>query len=490
MTAALVYPHQLFADGPLLAPGRPVYLIEEPLLLSQYRFHVQKRILHRASLRAYADRLRAAGHEVRYVEHARIARTEDIATVLEADGVTAAVAYEPIDDWLETRLSAALAERGIALELLESPMFLTDRAACRAYAARARGRLRMRDFYAWQRRRLGVLVDEDGAPAGGRWSFDTENRKRIPADHPVPPDPAPSANPYVAEARDYVVRAFPDAYGTADAFFYPVTHEEAATWLSAFLAEKLRDFGPYEDAITTRGAVLYHSVLSPLLNVGLLTPRQVLDATLAHAERASVPLPSLEGFVRQVIGWREFVRLSYLVQGRAQRSRNALRATRPLPESFWTGTTGIEPIDHTVLSVLRHAYAHHIPRLMVMGSFMTLAGIRPDDAYRWFMELFIDAYDWVMVPNVYGMALYADGGLITTKPYVASSAYLRRMADYPRGDWEAAWDALFWRFVGAHEAAFAQSGRLGFVRIQYKKMSAEKRAAYATRAEAFLASLG
>jgi deoxyribodipyrimidine photolyase-related protein len=245
----------------------------------------------------------------------------------------------------------------------------------------------------------------------------------------------------------------------------------------------------YEDAQVAREPVLYHSVLTPMLNIGLLQPQQVLDATLAHAARHAVPLNSLEGFVRQLVGWREFLRIVYEREGRRQRTRNFWGFSRRIPAAFWTGTTGIAPVDIVIQKVLAGAYNHHIERLMVLGNFFLLCEFDPDEVHRWFMEMYIDAYDWVMVPNVYGMSQFADGGLLATKPYLSGSNYLLKMGDWPKGDWQATWDGLFWRFLHVNRDFFTKNPRLGMLVRTFDKMSETKQAAHLAHAEAFLATL-
>jgi len=208
-----------------------------------------------------------------------------------------------------------------------------------------------------------------------------------------------------------------------------------------------------------------------MLNIGLLSPRQVIDAATGQMER--VPLNAMEGFVRQVIGWREFVRLVYRTRGRRQRTQNFWRFSRGMPASFYDGSTGIDPVDHVIRQVLRTGYCHHIERLMVLGNFMLLCEIEPDAVYQWFMELFIDAYDWVMVPNVYGMSQYADGGLMTTKPYVSGSRYVLKMSDFKRGPWCAVWDALYWRFIDRHAEYFAGNPRMAMMAKMRIKLGAK-----------------
>ena len=484
MQALVLFPHQLFASNERLARGRAAYLVEDALFFRQYPFHKHKLVLHRASMKAHAARLAAAGIAVHYVDSRDAPDMAAVASRLARDGVEALDYVDPVDDWLERRLLREAARAGIGTRRHATPMFLTSARLLEAQFA-GRRRVRMADFYAAQRRDLGILMD-GAAPVGGRWSFDAENRKRLPRGL-VPPPPAPPApGDRVRAAAAYVDANFPSNPGSTADFGYPVTPEEARAWLDDFVAHRLARFGDYEDAIAADGAVLFHSVLTPSLNTGLLEPREVVDAALAAK---GVPLNSLEGFVRQVIGWREYVRGCYVHFGRAQRTRNFWGHDRALPSGLWTGDTGLLPLDTVVRRVLGSAYAHHIERLMVLANFMQLAGVHPDEAYRWFMALFIDAYDWVMVPNVYGMALHADGGRMTTKPYVSGANYLLKMSDFPRGPWCEDWDALYWTFVGRHRAFFERNPRTALAPRQLDRMDAGRRARLEARAEALLARL-
>jgi deoxyribodipyrimidine photolyase-related protein len=264
------------------------------------------------------------------------------------------------------------------------------------------------------------------------------------------------------------------------------TFKDADNWLNEFLQNRFEKFGIYEDAIVAKETVLYHSVLSPMLNIGLLTPKQIIDKALAIGEEKNIPLNSLEGFIRQIIGWREFIRIVYEREGSKQRNTNYWKFTKKIPSSFWTGTTGIPPIDQTIQKILETGYCHHIERLMVLGNFMLLCEFDPDEVYKWFMEMFIDAYDWVMVPNVYGMTQFADGGLMTTKPYISGSNYLMKMSDYEKGDWQAIWDGLFWRFMHEHRDFFLKNPRLGMLVGTFDKMSEEKKNAHLNNANQFL----
>ena len=485
MLAGLIFPHQLFPDHPALAGADLCVLVEEPLLFRQYEFHAQKLILHRASMRHYHDELVKQGRKVRYVASAEIGETGHLAPLLATAGVTRVQLVDPCDDWLERRLGKSLAAEGISHRQLKDPHFLTPSEEFDRYAA-GREKWFFTDFYTAQRKRLNVLLDARGRPVGGKWSYDPENRKKLPRDVTVPdvawPEPAES----VREAQQYVRANFPGAPGQIEGFRYPVTAQQARQGLADFLDHRFEQFGIYEDAMQADEPFLFHSVLTPALNIGLISPQEVVDAALARIER--VPLNSLEGFVRQIIGWREYMRGVYRAFGRRQRTGNFWNHARPMPAPFYDGTTGIEPVDVVIRRVLRHAYSHHIERLMILGNFMLLCEISPDAIYQWFMELFIDAYDWVMVPNVYGMSQHADGGLITTKPYISGSSYVLKMSNYRKGPWCPIWDALYWRFVHKHREFFAANPRMSVMVSQCDRMGSRMDEHLAT-AERFLNQL-
>jgi deoxyribodipyrimidine photolyase-related protein len=487
---SLVFPHQLFSNHPAIDKKRPVYLSEEWLFFRQYRFHQQKLVLHRASMRYYHDRLLQQGHTVHYIAtHQPENDCRELLAGLAAAGIAELHLAHPTDDWLLQRLQKAAARYGMALQLYDSPNFLNTPQSTAAFF-NGRKTYFQTDFYTWQRKQRKILLQTDGKPVGGKWTFDSDNREKFPKGQPVPPLPLPPDNEYLAEARLYVQQHFGHHYGNANTpHLFAVTHKDAGQWLADFIGHRLAGFGPFEDAIVAKETVLHHSVLTPMLNIGLLQPQQVLDQVLQAAARQQVPLNSLEGFVRQVMGWREFIYLVYHREGRRQRTTNYWQFSRKLPASFWTGQTGIPPIDTTIKKILNTGYCHHIERLMVLGNFMLLCEFDPDEVYRWFMEMFTDAYDWVMVPNVYGMTQFADGGLMTTKPYIGGSNYLMKMGDYAKGPWQAVWDGLFWRFMHVHRSFFLQNPRLGMLVNMFDKMPPEKRAAHLANADGFLQKL-
>ncbi len=491
----IIFPHQLFRQHPALEKERQIFIVEEKLFFNQYNFHKQKLVLHRASMQCYKNWLENKNYTVKYIEaHDPVSDARNLVKHLAEKYCKEIHVAEVIDDWLSRRLLSACQQHNIQLQVYQSPSFINSMKDANDFFDNKQ-RYFQTDFYIWQRKKYKLLLDVSDHPVGGKWSFDSENRKRFPKNEIAPALHLPKQNKYVSEARTYVEQHYTNNYGSnKDPFyntngFFPVTFTESEQWLDDFIQYRFKKFGVYEDAIIAKEQVLHHSVLSSSLNIGILTPKQVIDAVIENAYKHNIPLNSLEGFIRQIIGWREYIRIVYEREGRKQRTKNYWNFTRKIPISFWNGTTGIEPIDAVIKKVLQSAYTHHIERLMVLGNFMLLCEFNPDEVYKWFMELFIDAYDWVMVPNVYGMTQFADGGIMSTKPYISSSNYLIKMSDFKKGKWQQTWDALFWRFMHVHRDFFKSNQRIGMLLTTFDKMSEEKKASYLDTAENFLRSL-
>jgi deoxyribodipyrimidine photolyase-related protein len=436
----------------------------------------------------YADFLHGRGYCVRYIESP--SEESDIRVLLpqlQQEGIGELHFCEVADNWLEKRIKQSAGN--IQLIRHDTPMFFNSLIELSGYF-RNKSRFFQTDFYISQRKQRGILL-ENGKPIGGKWSFDSDNRKPYPKAKSPPTVKLLQPNHYVQSARTYVEAHFSGNTGgvIAQGIAYPVTFEESRDWLDQFLANRFVEFGAYEDAIVAKARVLHHSVLTPMLNIGLLTPEFVVSRTLAFAHENAVPLNSLEGFIRQLCGWREFIRGVYVFAGTVERNRNFWGHTRPIPAAFWQGTTGILPFDIIVRKVLDTGYCHHIERLMVLGNFMLLCEFDPNAVYRWFMTLFIDAYDWVMVPNVYGMSQFADGGMMATKPYLSGSHYLLKMGDFSKGGWQEIWDGLFWRFLHSHRGYFSKNPRLGMLIRQFDAQPDAKRTRHLQNADNYLASL-
>jgi deoxyribodipyrimidine photolyase-related protein len=472
MEATVIYPHQLFlaAIHPALAPGRVVYLVEEALILTHNPIHRAKLVLHRLTMTEYATMLQTEGYDVRYLDIREYPTTNSVFARLQHDGVAVMHVCDTTDDYLEQALTKASKTYGFARQWYDSPLFfLTKTEASNRYK---KSRRHMGRFYKQLRIDTGILMN-GSEPFGGQFSYDADNRQKIPKGTLLPTDITLEAVP--ADVQTWLERVTGEQYGEP-VLWLPTRHTEAEKFLEEFLRDRLADVGPYEDANDTTHVRLWHSTLSPLLNIGLLTPKQIITTTLTYAKEHPVPLQSLEGFIRQITGWREFIRASYEGDGCTMRSKNFFNHTHTLPRGSWDATTSILPLDHTITTALRYGYTHHIERLMVAGNFFLLTQTHPDQVYRWFMGMFIDAYDWVMVPNVYGMSQFADGGLFATKPYISGSSYLRKMSNYSKGEWEELWTALYWNFIQTHTEFFSKNHRLSMMPKLLEKMSSEKRA--------------
>jgi deoxyribodipyrimidine photolyase-related protein len=485
----IVFPHQLFENSLLISKCDTIYIVEEWLFFKQYPFHQQKIAFHRATMQFYQSYLIQKGIHVVYVHSQEaISEIQTLIAHLKSIGIETIEYIDTIDNWLEKRITTTCAKYFIKTIKNTSPLFINTPEEINTYFS-TKKKLFQTDFYKHQRLKLNILMEQN-KPVGDKLSFDEENRQKYPKGKTPPAVHLFPMNEYYAESFQYTKQHFSDNYGNLNSsFIYPTNFQESKIWLNDFFKYRFSEFGAYEDAIVTDQLILHHSILSPLLNIGMLTPQYIIDESLSYARTHSIPLNSLEGFIRQIIGWREFIRAVYQLKGTEERNKNYWKFTRKIPSSFWDGTTGIEPIDNTIKKVLATGYCHHIERLMVLGNFMLLCEFDPNEVYRWFMELFIDAYDWVMVPNVYGMSQFADGGIMATKPYISGSNYLMKMSDYKKGNWQETWDGLFWRFMHEHRDFFLQNPRLGMLIRTFDKMSEENQQIHLSNAEKYLASL-
>jgi deoxyribodipyrimidine photolyase-related protein len=479
----IIFPHQLYkTNSTFLDRSRAVYLVEEPLLLTDFPTHKQKLLLHRLSLKTYEKELRSQGYDVYYFDVREFVTTEAWLDHLKTTGVTELHIADTTDNWLEKRLGVICSRLELSLIRYESEIFILRQGYKEKYLKSGK---HMARFYKQLRQETGILMDDDNEPVGGQYSFDEDNRQKLPKSVPLPEDISFIHNEDVEEALQWLEQIKSEQYGEAKVWL-PYDRAGAQAYLEEFIQNRLAGFGPYEDAITTRHKRLFHSTLSPLINIGLIEPMEVIEAALKYSKRHEVPLNSLEGFIRQILGWREFIRAAYEVDGTNMRNQNFFNQARTLPPTFWTGETVILPIDLTIKKALELGYNHHIERLMVLGSFMMLSEIHPNEVYRWFMAMYVDAYDWVMVPNVYGMSQFADGGSFATKPYISGANYLRKMSDLPGGNWEDTWTGLYWYFISKHVGFFNQNHRLSMMPKLLIKMSEDTRLNHLKNAKIWL----
>ena len=482
MEYTLIYPNQLFPNHPGISRNRRSILIEEPLFFGDEKYpvnyHKKKIALHHMSMRRYLSERLKDGYEIELVNYSDLKIKNHTEWIIKRFGIEVMHIIDVNDFELRRRIELASTKLNVSVKWYENPGFMLTQTDV---ISDFRGKKRhfMANFYKKQRKRFNILMDPEGKPVGGKWSFDSENRKKLPKGIDIP---EPIENDYsvdeINRSDAFITKYFNSNPGEIDGFNYPLDHSQAIKSLDHFLTDKFKLFGPYEDAITQVDSTLFHTVLTPYLNIGLITPKEVLNRIIDYAEQRDIPINSYEGLIRQIIGWREFIRGIYAEDGVKQRTTNFWKFDRNLPSSFYDGTTGIYPIDVTIKKLLNNAYLHHIERLMVMGNILFLLRINPNHVYRWFMELHIDAYDWVMVPNVYGMSQFSDGGLMSTKPYISGSNYILKMSDYKKGDWCEIWDALYWNFINEKRDFFRKNPRTSMMINMYDKKSKEVKTNY------------
>jgi len=450
--------------------------------------HVQRTVLFLSAMRHHARVLEDDGWTVRYVELTDDDNTHDfeseLSRAIEELDPERVACIEPGSFSVRAAIENACATADVELRLEPDPHFLCSLEDFESWA-KGRKALTMEYFYREQRRSLGVLVDDDGNPEGDTWNFDKENRESFSAEPTSPPPPTFDPDDITDAVMRGVAAELPDLPGSIDAFNWPVTRDQALECLRSFIDHRLPDFGTYQDAMWTGEHTLYHSLLSPMLNLKLLNPREVCQAAIDAYEDDAAPLNSVEGFIRQIIGWREFIRGVYYHESEAYASRNALEHQGELPEFYWTGETDMNCMKHALTSVLEHAYGHHIARLMITGNFAMLAGVSPQAVNDWYLGMYADGVEWVTTPNTIGMALHADGGVVGTKPYAASGNYIRRMSNYcsscrydvraRTGGDACPFNTLYWDFLMRHEDRFSKNNRMSLMLRNLEKIDTDER---------------
>lgn len=475
-----------------------IVLMAEVMEEARYVRHHRKKIaLVFAAMRHFAAELAAQGWRVDYVrlddaENSGSLR-EEVRRAIARHGGESVLTTEP-GEWRLMRDMQAWP----ATTLLPDHRFLADRHGFAEWARERKG-LRMEHFYRLMRRKTGLLM-EDGKPAGGQWNYDHDNRESAPGalSLPSPLHFAPDA--ITREVLELVERCFPDHFGDLAPFWFATSRDQAEAAFDHFLTHALPDFGRYQDAMLAGHGFLHHAVVSPYLNLGLLDPLEMCRKVEAAWRAGRAPLNSAEGFIRQIIGWREFVRGIYWWQGPDYAASNALKAQRPLPEFYWSGETPMACLRACIRQTRAEAYAHHIQRLMVTGNFALLAGVSPYALHEWYLAVYADAYEWVELPNTIGMSQFADGGLLASKPYAASGAYIHRMSDYcascaydvkaKEGARACPFNLLYWDFIARHADLLRHNARMGPMLRVWDKFAPEKQAQLRRDAAAFLGKLG
>jgi deoxyribodipyrimidine photolyase-related protein len=465
------------------------------------RHHKQKLVLLFAAMRHFAQTLRDEGLRVDYIALDDPLNTGSFSGELERarqrHGCSRVVLTEP-GEWRVLEMMTDWQKHfEVPVEIRPDDRFLCSLDEFKKWAD-GRKALRMEYFYREMRRKTGWLMAQ-GKPEGGRWNFDAQNRKSLPADQALPERLRFEADDVTREVMDQVGQRFPEHFGDIEPFGWPVTRRQAVETMHHFIADCLPNFGDYQDAMKAGEGFLFHSLLSSSLNIGLLTPTEVCQAALAAYRAGQAPLAAVEGFVRQILGWREFIRGLYWMLMPDYPQSNYLSANRPLPDFYWSGDTELNCLGDAIETTRKHAYAHHIQRLMITGNFALLAGINPAEVEQWYLLVYADAFEWVELPNTHGMALFADGGVLASKPYAASGAYINRMSDYCKGckfnpktrqgPEACPFNFLYWNFLIGNEPQLRGNPRMGLAYRNLDRIPPEQRSAITRQSRQFLDGL-
>lgn len=473
-TAIVVLGNQLFKESPALKkyPDAEVVMIEADNIFSKRNYHKHKLMLVMLGMRNYADFLKSKKRKLRYVEYAKGSDFKTEINRYIAKHKPEKIAWVRSADKGPNELLKKICDKSsIQYEILESPQFLTPHDELEKFFAQHKNPI-MDNFYRWQRKRMDILMD-GGKPEGGAWSYDQQNRKPLPKNIDIPQLPKIKKTSNHAAVEKIINTNFKTNTGQVESFWLPTTFDEAQSWLNDFTKKRFYNFGAYEDAMKNGEVLLFHSALSPLLNLGLITPAEVIQKALEDRAKNKIPLNSLEGFIRQIIGWREYMYGMYEFNEDKIR-KNFFGFRKPL-EKYWYQEPNDKlplPVCSAMKTTFGYGYNHHIERLMVLGNWFLLNEYDPNSVYDWFSSMYVDAYEWVMIPNVFGMSQYADGGFIATKPYISGGNYLQKMGKWwPNADEakNSEFTSLYWKFIKKHSDKFKNNPRMSLAVNQAKK---------------------
>ncbi len=458
---------------------KKIFMAEDFSLTTYQKHHKLKILMFLWSMRQYRDQLVKNGFIVYYnsIDDKNFKDTYEnkLLKILKDEKIRTISYFEIEDHFFEDRFNKFVSDNNLETKLFQSPMFLNSRSQFVEFAKTQKSLIKMASFYQKMRIKMSILIDNNKKPIGGKWSFDEENRKKISGKIKIPKVPINTEDQRINNLKHKINVLFRDHPGSADYLWMPTNREEALKWMEIFFQNKFHDFGTYEDAIIDNNNFLYHSALSPIINMGLLTPKEIVEKAINFSKKNSIPLNSLEGFIRQIIGWREFIRGIYHYKGKEEKKLNFWQHNRKLTKDWYEGTTGIKPLDDVINDCLKYGYTHHIPRLMIVCNIMNLSRIHPDEIYKWFMEMFVDSSDWVMVPNVYGMGTFADGGIFATKPYSCGSNYILKMSNYKKDGWCDIVDGLYWKFMSDNLSFFKTNPRLSILVKSVERMNEDRK---------------
>ena len=484
----LILGDQLFPQKYLQKYKKDFFYIAEDIgLCTQEKFHKHKLILFLSAMRSYRDDLINNKFNVIYNEidqDKNSSYSEKLEKIIKKKKVKKIITYKISDHFFDKILRKICKKLKVELSFIPSPMFLTKQSLKEKFFENNKKPF-MGNFYKLQRSDLDILM-KGNDPEGQQWSYDELNRKKLPESISIPGLKKVTETNNTKQIKKIISTLFSDHPGSIDNFNIPTTRKQAISWLDDFLKNKFFLFGDYEDAISKKGHVLFHSLLSPLLNIGLLTPEEVVNKSLKFAKINKIKINNVEGFIRQIIGWREFIKNVYDYHNTFMKTSNFWNHKLKLKKSWYHGTTGIEPLDQAIKEIDKHGYAHHIIRLMLIANIMNLSGIDPKEIFKWFMEMFIDSSDWVMTPNVFGMGTFSDGGIFATKPYICGSNYLLKMSDYKRGDWCEVVDGLYWQFIEKNKKYIKSNHRLSMMAHSLEKIDPDRKKRIFSQANNFI----
>ncbi len=461
------------------------FMCEDYELCTYQRHHKLKILLFLSSMRSYADLLKNEKYKIKYFDldnDFKVPYERKLKNFIIKNNITELITFEIEDKFFEKKIRKLVNTIKIKWKIIDSPMFLNSRKEFRNYLNLTKKPL-MANFYKIVRKKYNILMDGD-KPRGGKWSYDSENRKKLPKNFQIPIIPQIQETNHTKKLKDIVTKKFSKHPGDIKNFWIPTTQKDAEKWLNFFIKNKLNLFGDYEDAVDKDNNILFHSALSPLINLGLLTPLQIIKE-IKKVEK-KIKINSFEGYFRQIAGWREFIRGIYQNYDKNLEKNNFFNHNNFFKNSWYEGTTGLVPLDHSIKNSINYGWTHHIERLMILANLMNLCEIKPKEVYNWFMEMNMDSSDWVMTPNVYGMGLFSDGGIFSSKPYICGSSYIMKMMNFKKGEWNDVIDGLYWRFINKNRNFFLKNPRLSMMVRIFDKMKIERKNYILNEAEKFI----
>ena len=466
-----------------------LFMAEDYQLCTYEKHHKQKILLFLSSMRSHAENLKKEKFKLEYFKIEDKEFKDDylkkLKKIINLKKIKEISSFEIEDKFFEKKIDQFTKKEKIKWNIVQTPMFLNSRDEFKQYLSKSKKPF-MATFYKDVRKKSGILMGSDGSPIGGKWSFDEDNRNKLPKNISIPKFPKINETNHTKKLKPTIEKLFKDHPGTTENFWFATEYNDVVKLLNFFIKEKSNLFGDYEDAVDQKDNILFHSALSPYINLGIITPEFIIKKILEFHKSKKIRLNSLEGYVRQVIGWREFMRGIYQSYSKEMETGNFFKQNRKMKKSWYDGTTGLPPLDYAIKNALNYGWSHHIERLMILSNIMNLCEIKPTIVYKWFMEMFVDSSDWVMVPNVYGMGLFSDGGIFATKPYICGSSYFMKMMDFKKGDWCNIMDGLYWRFIDRNRKFFLKNARLSMMVRIFDKMKIDRKKLILSAADKFI----